>query len=222
MKETPSERLQRLRRRHGFEHAADAARAYGWKETTYRAHENGHRDISRNAARKYAAVFGVTVDELLEGHTGDPDYERTVKRALAIRTLPRLDWEMAQSETLDQQLGSARDYSSIPADILVSNRGFTLVNEDDSMVDVEARYGVSFRPHNLLIIDPDRDPGPGDFVIAQVKHSSRWVFRQYRVVGYEDGNPIVHLVPFNPTYPVYKLSKDDRIIGALAARLDTF
>lgn len=224
MEEPPNIRLQNLRKRKGFKSAADAARAFGWRESTYRSHENGTRDLSRNAARKYAAAFGCTIDELLKSHNGGPDYDNTVKRALAIRPLPRLAWGMVDGQALDQRIEQPESYSSVPGEIEVGNRAFVIDNQDDSMVDVEGRIGISFRPGNLLIIDPDKEITPGAFVIAEVPDSPQWVFRQYRVIGYENGESVVHLVPFNSSYPTYKLvgEHSDMIVGVLAGRLDTF
>lgn len=64
MNRTPAERLKAAREKR-FETAADAARAYGWNEVTYRAHESGTRNFPMAAARKYAQAFGVSASHLL-------------------------------------------------------------------------------------------------------------------------------------------------------------
>jgi SOS-response transcriptional repressor LexA len=224
MKEPPHIRLQALRKKRGFVSAAAAARAFGWTESTYRAHENGTRDISRKAARQYAAVYGCSVDELLYGNKTDTDYEKTVKRALAIRTLPRLNWTMADGQSVEEKIEEATSFSSVPGELNVGQNAFTLDNQDDSMADTDGRSGETFREGSLLIFDPDLTPEPGDFVLAEVANSPTWVFRQYRVVGYDDGHPIIHLTPFNPAYPIYKITKGrpGRVLAVLAARLDAF
>ena len=71
------ERLQWMRRQRGFETAADAARAYGWNEVTYRAHEAGPvdgRGIKRSVAEKYAAAFRYSLSWFLTGE-GSSDSE---------------------------------------------------------------------------------------------------------------------------------------------------
>jgi len=65
MKETPGDRLKRLRTKRGFETAKDAAEAFGWNEVTYRSHENGTRPITLAAARKYALAYGSTAGHIL-------------------------------------------------------------------------------------------------------------------------------------------------------------
>lgn len=62
----PYERLREARIRKGYEDAADAARAFGWNEITYRAHESGGRKF-HNAVERYARAFGVTPEWLLYG-----------------------------------------------------------------------------------------------------------------------------------------------------------
>lgn len=63
----PNQRLQEARKRAKFDTPTDAARAFGWNEVTYRAHENGERGIRRVPAEKYAKAFRVPVEWLLFG-----------------------------------------------------------------------------------------------------------------------------------------------------------
>lgn len=61
------DRLKTAREQAGFESAVDAARRFGWTESTYRAHENGQRNIPRTAAPRYARAFRVSAEWLLLG-----------------------------------------------------------------------------------------------------------------------------------------------------------
>jgi hypothetical protein len=58
MTNTPQDRLRDARLKAGYETAADAARAFGWKDVTYRAHESQGRGIEKSL-EKYAKAFGV-------------------------------------------------------------------------------------------------------------------------------------------------------------------
>ena len=51
----------------GFDSPSEAAEAFGWNQTTYIQHENGTREISREAAPRYAPAFRVTAGWLLFG-----------------------------------------------------------------------------------------------------------------------------------------------------------
>jgi phage repressor protein C with HTH and peptisase S24 domain len=65
MKDTMADRLREARVKAGFEHAADAARAFGWEIPAYRHHENGTRAFDVEAAKRYARAFRVNPGWLL-------------------------------------------------------------------------------------------------------------------------------------------------------------
>lgn len=69
MELSPADRLKQLRLKK-FQTAKDAARAYGWNEYTYAAHENGLRGLKLAVARKYAQAFNSTASFILTGSTG--------------------------------------------------------------------------------------------------------------------------------------------------------
>lgn len=73
MNETPADRLRKLRVRK-FRTAKEAAKAYGWNEFTYAAHENGLRGLKTAVAEKYAAALGSTAGYLLTGGGSDAPY----------------------------------------------------------------------------------------------------------------------------------------------------
>jgi SOS-response transcriptional repressor LexA len=77
----PNDRLQKARREAGFETAVDAARAYGWGQSTYISHENGTRGLKPAKAEQYARAFKVQPEWLLYGKTKNvakPSERRTV------------------------------------------------------------------------------------------------------------------------------------------------
>jgi hypothetical protein len=66
--DSPGKRLKWAReQRTTYATASEAARAFGWKVSTYLGHENGDRTPSRKAARKYAFAYKVPWPWLLEG-----------------------------------------------------------------------------------------------------------------------------------------------------------
>jgi hypothetical protein len=67
-----AQRLRAARRRAGFASAAAAARAFGWSEVTYRAHENGLRGIRATVAEHYAVRLNVSLAWLLTGEGRQP------------------------------------------------------------------------------------------------------------------------------------------------------
>lgn len=66
--ETPGQRLKWARlNKTAYTTPTDAARAHGWTVPTYLGHENGDRNPSRQAAKKYGAAYKVPWEWLLEG-----------------------------------------------------------------------------------------------------------------------------------------------------------
>lgn len=61
------ERLRWARLNAGFDSARQAARAHGWNENTYRAHEAGIRGAPNERTRQYARAYRVDYFWLLEG-----------------------------------------------------------------------------------------------------------------------------------------------------------
>lgn len=51
----------------GFADAAEAARRFGWTEVTYRSHENGTRNFTKEGAKRYARAFRVSPEWLMLG-----------------------------------------------------------------------------------------------------------------------------------------------------------
>lgn len=62
-----SDRLRAAREKAGFATAVEAARRFGWLETTYRHHENGTRNFPKYKAMQYAKAFKVSPEWLLLG-----------------------------------------------------------------------------------------------------------------------------------------------------------
>jgi phage repressor protein C with HTH and peptisase S24 domain len=76
-----AERLRKARIEARFTRAVDAARAFGWVESSYGSHENGTRGISRDRILVYANAFHVRPDWLAFGHGMTED---AVEKRIAI------------------------------------------------------------------------------------------------------------------------------------------
>jgi SOS-response transcriptional repressor LexA len=61
-----------------------------------------------------------------------------------------------------------------------------------------------FQPGDRLFVDPDRAPGPGNFVVAR-NGSNQATFKKYRPRGMDaNGNEIFELVPLNDDFPTLR------------------
>ena len=66
-KMTMNDRLRKAREGAGHKTATDAIDHFGWKSSTYRAHENGQNNFRVDDASTYADAYGVTAAWLLIG-----------------------------------------------------------------------------------------------------------------------------------------------------------
>ncbi len=75
-----------------------------------------------------------------------------------------------------------------------------------------------FREGDKVIIDPEIQPRPGDYVVAKLANENEATFKKYRPRGSDkDGRPTIELVPLNPDWPTLVVDSDHpgRIIGTM-------
>lgn len=72
-----------------------------------------------------------------------------------------------------------------------------------------------FREHDVVVIDPDVRPNPGDYVVARNSEDAA-TFKKYRPRGIVDGIEVFELVPLNPDYaPMRSDQQTIQIIGTM-------
>jgi transcriptional regulator with XRE-family HTH domain len=65
--DSAAKRLRWARQQHSqYKTPTEAAKAFGWKASTYLGHENGDRNPSRDAAKRYARAYRVRWEWLLD------------------------------------------------------------------------------------------------------------------------------------------------------------
>jgi phage repressor protein C with HTH and peptisase S24 domain len=147
--DTPAARLQWARRQHGrYKTASDAARAFGWPQSTYLGHENGDRNPSREAAKKYAKAYKVRWEWILEGE-GQP-YAGGRKPA---ETTHAVGYVGAGAEVVpidDHEPGAGLEEVDIPPGVPAN--AVLVIVRGDSM------YPRYFDNEYLLYVRDDRPP----------------------------------------------------------------
>jgi SOS-response transcriptional repressor LexA len=87
----------------------------------------------------------------------------------------------------------------------VSARAFALRIVGDSML-------PEFREGDIIIVDPDVTPQPGDYVVAK-NHSEEATFKRYRPRGMnESGKEYFELVPLNQDFPTLRSDFQNLVI----------
>ena len=73
----------------------------------------------------------------------------------------------------------------------------------------------SFLAGEIIIVDPNKKPKSGDFVIVNTTNKEESIFKQY----IKDG-PKKYLKPLNTQYPTLKLTHQMKITGIVVGQLD--
>ncbi len=94
-------RLKAAREMAGFRSARDAALQNDWKESSYRAHENGTRTIGRDDADRYAKRFNTTAQRILFGDGPTSDLDTLMKRLEGLTPERRASFIQAMLGVLD-------------------------------------------------------------------------------------------------------------------------
>lgn len=168
-----------------------------------------------------AAALGVSVDWLLtgkeEGTTGVaessfPGY-RNVEPAVIPQggRVPILSYVQAGNwrEMCEQATGFDGNVEYVTASVDIGPRGFGLWLRGNSMTPF-------FNEGDLIIVDPDESPRPGDYVVAK-NGSEEATFKKYRPRGIdESGQEVFELVPLNDDYPTMHSDRQHiEIIGVM-------
>lgn len=106
------------------------------------------------------------------------------------------------------EIGSG--YATLYTDDAYSRWAFGLEIEGDSML-------PKFEPGDLVIIEPEWEPRPGEYVAAKNGRQEA-TFKKYRQRGTDkDGRDIFELVPLNEDYPVLRSDETPLIIIGVMA-----
>ncbi len=155
---------------------------------------------------RMAKVLGVTVDWLLTGRdhrTPVIAEEPATYGGMRGRLLPVLDWVQAGRMTT---VVDPYPYAGVAEDYLAANvkgkRCFALKVRGDSME-------PEFREGDLIVVDPDRQPQAGEFVVVKSDEEGEATFKKYVRLRGE-----AYLRPVNQqNYPDIKLTDTHRIVG---------
>jgi DNA-binding XRE family transcriptional regulator len=131
-----SDRLKSAREGAGFGSARKAAEAFGWKVSTYSAHENGQNKYAGNTARKYAKAFKTRASWLLVGD-----------EPIKTESLDHIEFDLSINVTLDQRM-----LESTIETLLAS-----LCNVDRNVAEILAKAAIEIaRPQLSDMSDTDR------------------------------------------------------------------
>lgn len=197
-KSASASRLRQAREAAGFKNASDAVARFGFRTSTYMAHENGQNGIRSEPALAYARAYGVEPGWLLTGVGQGPQGNQQARNGAGknSRTASRQRNSTGVHET--ESAGAARLYSGErwPRDLRVLGMaecgpdGWSLWNGE--VIEMTSRppnlagaaqayavyvVGSSMEPRyhsgELVYVHPGRPVDAGCYVLVQVKPNER-------------------------------------------------
>jgi len=113
--------------------------------------------------------------------------------------------EAIDFRSIDNFRPASGEFETVPVTVPIRRHTYVLRTPGDSMV---SGSGDSFPPGSLLVVEPEMEARPGDYVIAHIGNGEI-TFKQ--LVSDDAG---LQLKPLNPRYPVKPLG-DAVVIGVV-------
>ena len=172
------------------------AKAVGVSRAAVTQWENGLTKPKGEYIHALAKLYGCTTGYILHGE--DSGVGNVIPAPIGLRQIPIISYVQAGcwTESCDCR---AMDGSieTINTDLDLGSMAFALSVRGDSMAP-EIQEG------DVVVIDPDVDPLPGDIVAAK-NGSHEATLKQFRPRGTnEQGQEYFELVPLNPVYPTMR------------------
>ncbi|MGH8520775.1 MAG: LexA family protein [Gammaproteobacteria bacterium] len=208
-------RIKEARLRKGWSQS-QLARSVGVKPQSVQQWEADEAAPNRKRIDVVAAVLDARPEELLFGTEGEqlPDTQiGTVIFPFGYKIVPVLSYSQAAEWTASQDPYRITErMENIWTNVNpLSERAFALNIQGDSMRE-------EFLAGDIVILDPEVAPRPGDFVAVGIEHQKQVLFRKYRLRGTDSaGNLVVELAPLNDDYPTFII--DSSHVGRIVATL---
>ncbi|TNH89124.1 LexA family transcriptional repressor [Aeromonas hydrophila] len=215
-----NERIKQTRKRLGYSQEILGSRV-GVSRVSISQWERGENTPNGRYLNDLAAALGVTVDWLLTGEgegavTSAPEVipgYHNVEPAVIPQgnRIPILSYVQAGNwrEICEQATTFDGNVEYVTAGVEIGPCGFGLWLRGNSMTPF-------FNEGDLVIIDPDEQPRPGDYVVAK-NGSEEATFKKYRPRGIdESGQEVFELVPLNDDFPTMHSDRQHiEIIGVM-------
>lgn len=171
--------------------------------------ENGVYTPDAKNLSALAKALSVSVFWLMDGK-GDPAGQNLEIAPPDIHRIPVISYVQAGVWTETSEI---REYDGnlvyITTDLELGERAFAIELKGHSME-------PEFVEGDIVLIDPDEHPHPGDFVVAKNGEEAA-TFKKYRPRGVgEDGQEVFELVPLNDDFPTMRSDRQHiHIIGTM-------
>lgn len=171
--------------------------------------ENGVYTPDAKNLSALAKALSVSVFWLMDGK-GDPAGQNLELAPPDIHRIPVISYVQAGVWTETSELRECDgNLVYITTDLELGERAFAIELKGHSME-------PEFVEGDVVLIDPDEHPHPGDFVVAKNGEEAA-TFKKYRPRGIgEDGQEVFELVPLNDDFPTMRSDRQHiQIIGTM-------
>lgn len=187
----------------------DASKKLGIKRSTIanRLNENRSYKPQQEELEAWAELLMTTPAWLENGIDAAHDEGQNFRLAPPLSSnLPVISWmEAAEWNEISKKYSMEKASETLAyAGARIPN-AYALKIDGDSM---EAPYGITFLPNSYVIIDPNRMPQQGDFIVVKQPNQKEAMLRQLIIEGGER-----FLKALNPRYPIISLENEAIICG---------
>lgn len=190
--ETLGQRVLKLRKDKKMSREALGAKI-GVSKTSVKNWEDGENIPKLEYLQLLAEYFKCSVEYLTEG-TGDGDNFKKIQEK-PIRRAPVLNFVQAGAFCEYHDNAISDEFEPVIGD--AGDNVYWIVLEGDSMM-------PDFESGELVLIDPDMQPNPADYVVALRKGEKAVTFKKWRPRGFDEatGEEYSQLIPSNPDFPI--------------------
>lgn len=209
------ENLKKLMQADGKISEGELSRRTGIPQTTIHRILSGQIKESKPSTLKpIAAYFKLSLAQL-QGELQLSYLEFPKCLGTPARLIPLITWELAscwkkQYKTYQHD----NSHGWVATSKQVGPQAFGLTIQGNSMI---ATHGPSFEDGCEIVVDPERKPKHGDFVVVKQADNTNAILRQLSIEG---GS--LDLLPLNPRYSVTQLDSMDDICGVVCQLLANF
>lgn len=189
----------------------ELARKLGVTRSAVAHYVQGTRHPPVKQVVKLAAILKTDPSWLQFGKTQETVKGSRLQAQKALNRIPILDWQQVIDYHPDATLDKTQSYLEYfnYQDVAC----YALLIKGDAMV-APLSQGLSFTPGSYVVIDPNKMPVHGSYVIAATSSKKEPILRQY----VEEGS-VVYLKPLNPQYPLIHLERGTKILGIVVANV---
>lgn len=180
---------------------AELSRRSGVPEQSIWKYLQGERSMPRGETpRKLADAIGVSVAWLMHGD------DLAAPNVVAIRQIPltNLSGYDGRLTMLPKMIADAPEYIPIPADLPLRGEAMAYRVDEDAMTRLPAG--------SIVVVDRDRPPEPGRYVLAYSALLKRAVVRRWRAVDFSGAGQLVADSLDYPPIPM-ETAADGHVMG---------